>query len=61
MTAIEQRPTMTEWAHGDGHGYAPPRVYLQPIAAPSILGLYGFAGATFTLYQRLGTTWQTTT
>jgi succinate-acetate transporter protein len=24
-----------------------PRVILQPIAAPSILGLYGFAGATF--------------
>lgn len=26
---------------------APSRIYLQPIAAPSILGLYGFAGATF--------------
>lgn len=26
---------------------AAPRIYLQPIAAPSILGLYGFAGATF--------------
>jgi len=25
----------------------PARIYLQPIAAPSILGLYGFAGATF--------------
>jgi succinate-acetate transporter protein len=25
----------------------PARVFLQPIAAPSILGLYGFAGATF--------------
>lgn len=24
-----------------------PRVFLQPIAAPSILGLFGFAGATF--------------
>lgn len=24
-----------------------PRTFLQPIAAPSILGLYGFAGATF--------------
>ena len=23
------------------------RVFLQPIAAPSILGLFGFAGATF--------------
>jgi len=28
-------------------GGAGPRIYLQPIAAPSILGLYGFAGATF--------------
>jgi succinate-acetate transporter protein len=26
---------------------SPARIYLQPIAAPSILGLYGFAGATF--------------
>lgn len=26
---------------------AQPRVFLQPLAAPSILGLYGFAGATF--------------
>src|SRR5579872_3703667 len=25
----------------------PARVYLQPIAAPSVLGLFGFAGATF--------------
>ncbi|HTV09618.1 MAG TPA: GPR1/FUN34/YaaH family transporter [Candidatus Aquilonibacter sp.] len=25
----------------------PSQIYLQPIAAPSILGLYGFAGATF--------------
>jgi succinate-acetate transporter protein len=28
-------------------GFARPRVFLQPIAAPSILGLAGFAGATF--------------
>jgi uncharacterized protein len=26
---------------------APTQIYLQPIAAPSILGLFGFAGATF--------------
>src|SRR5215469_10437591 len=25
----------------------PAQIYLQPISAPSILGLYGFAGATF--------------
>jgi succinate-acetate transporter protein len=37
--------------HGDGEawldGFARPRVVLQPVAAPSILGLFGFAGATF--------------
>jgi succinate-acetate transporter protein len=26
---------------------APAHIYLQPIAAPSVLGLFGFAGATF--------------
>jgi succinate-acetate transporter protein len=29
------------------------RVYLQPIAAPSILGLFGFAGATFVVAANL--------
>jgi succinate-acetate transporter protein len=33
----------TEWEDG----FARPRVVLQPFAAPSILGLYGFAAATF--------------
>jgi uncharacterized protein len=33
----------TEWEDG----FARPRVMLQPFAAPSILGLYGFAAATF--------------
>jgi succinate-acetate transporter protein len=31
----------------------PARVYLQPIAAPSILGLFGFAGATFVVAANL--------
>ncbi len=30
-----------------------PRVFLQPIAAPSILGLYGLAGATFMVAARM--------
>jgi len=30
--------------HGE---FAPPRVFLQPIAAPSVLGLFGFGVATF--------------
>jgi succinate-acetate transporter protein len=34
----------TDGWYGD---FARPRVYLQPIAAPSVLGLFGFAGATF--------------
>jgi uncharacterized protein len=34
----------TDGWYGD---FARPRVFLQPIAAPSILGLFGFAGATF--------------
>ena len=32
---------------------AQPRVFLQPIAAPSILGLYGLAGATFIFAARM--------
>ena len=34
----------TDAWYGD---FARPRVVLQPIAAPSVLGLFGFAGATF--------------
>jgi succinate-acetate transporter protein len=36
--------------HGPGNSTldaTPAQIYLQPIAAPSILGLFGFAGATF--------------
>src|SRR4051812_32014253 len=37
-----------------GYGdFARPRVYLQPIAAPSILGLFGFAAATFIVAANL--------
>ncbi|SRR5579875_574266 len=34
-------------------GFARPRVFLQPIAAPSILGLFGFAGATLIVAANL--------
>src|SRR3954451_25125276 len=37
---------------GDGD-VARPRVFLQPIAAPSVLGLFGFAGATFIVAANL--------
>src|ERR1043165_126271 len=47
-------PHTTQWTHdGNGNGFAPPRVFLQPIAAPSILGLAGFAGATFIVASNL--------
>lgn len=54
------RPPTVEWAQ-DGHGFAPPRVFLQPIAAPSILGLSGFAGATFIVASNLAGWWGTPT
>lgn len=37
------------------------RVFLQPIAAPSILGLAGFAGATFIVASNLAGWWGTST
>ena len=40
VVTVERR---TEWEDG----FARPRVMLQPYAAPSVLGLYGFAAATF--------------
>jgi uncharacterized protein len=59
MSATETHP-ITDWAHnGHAHGFAPPRVFLQPIAAPSILGLAGFAGATFVVASNLAGWWGT--
>src|SRR4051794_6497493 len=40
----------TDGWYGD---FARPRVILQPIAAPSVLGLFGFAGATFIVASNL--------
>src|SRR3954471_4768841 len=42
-----------DWADG----FAPPRVFLQPIAAPSVLGLAGFAGATFIVASNIAGWW----
>jgi succinate-acetate transporter protein len=51
-----------DWTHnGDAHGFAAPRVFLQPIAAPSILGLAGFASATFVVASNLAGWWGTPT
>jgi uncharacterized protein len=40
----------TDAWYGD---FARPRVFLQPIAAPSILGLFAFAGATFVVASNM--------
>lgn len=57
MSATSPPPTGTP-AHRDGHhtleGWRDnTRVFLQPIAAPSILGLFGFAAATFIVAAHL--------
>lgn len=44
----------TDGWYGD---FARPRVFLQPIAAPSVLGLFGFAGATFIVATNLAGWW----
>jgi uncharacterized protein len=41
--------------------YQDARIFLQPIAAPSILGLFGFAGATFIVAAHLANWYGTTT
>src|SRR3954451_5201339 len=44
---------------GISHNGVATRVFLQPIAAPSILGLFGFAGATFIVASNLAGWWGT--
>ena len=39
------------------NGYTPVRVYLQPIAAPIIVRLYGFAGAASILASHVAGWW----
>jgi succinate-acetate transporter protein len=64
MTTLDERRQVA--AAGVDHsawedGFARPRVFLQPIAAPSILGLAGFAGATFIAASNLAGWWGTPT
>jgi len=47
MATTSQAPAPTASRNGETDWRASTRVFLQPIAPPSILGLYGFAGATF--------------
>lgn len=53
MATTEVRRDTAAGGGGWHEGFAPPRVVLQPIAAPSILGLFGFAGATFVVAAHL--------
>src|SRR3954447_18858172 len=48
MSTLEERReiAMSGIEEASREGFAP-RIVLQPLAAPSILGLFGFAGATF--------------
>ena len=52
MSTVTHRPRAGVYGH-NGHYENVTRVFLQPIAAPSILGLYGFAGATFMVAAQL--------
>jgi succinate-acetate transporter protein len=59
MTALdERRARASAGMDGSSDGVAT-RVVLQPIAAPSILGLAGFAGATFIVASNLAGWWGT--
>jgi len=44
---VSSMPSTTNTTMTEPAAAPAPRIYLQPIAPPSILGLYGFAGATF--------------
>jgi succinate-acetate transporter protein len=59
MSTIDERRERAsagmEYASHDGwyEDFARPRVVLSPVAAPSVLGLFGFAGATFIVAANL--------
>jgi succinate-acetate transporter protein len=61
MTTIDssRRQTELDIARDNQHDGVATRVFLQPIAAPSILGLFGFAGATFIVASNLAGWWGT--
>jgi uncharacterized protein len=56
----ERRATASAGISESANGFGT-RVFLQPIAAPSILGLAGFAGATFIVASNLAGWWGTPT
>lgn len=60
-TLTERRFAAAEVGQPSEDGFARPRVMLQPIAPPSILGLAGFASATFIVASNLAGWWGTPT
>src|ERR671934_50384 len=59
MSSFEERRRTAEAGLSAEEDGFPARVFLQPIAAPSILGLAGFAGATFIVASNLAGWWGT--
>src|ERR687887_2913734 len=59
MSSLEERRRTAEAGLSAERDGFPARVFLQPIAAPSILGLAGFAGATFIVASNLAGWWGT--
>jgi uncharacterized protein len=53
MSIRADSPPLAPSASPNGNGIAQPRVMLQAIAAPSILGLFAFAGSTFIVASNL--------
>jgi uncharacterized protein len=59
MSTLENRRRTAEAGISSEQDGFPARVFLQPIAPPSILGLAGFAGATFIVASNLAGWWGT--
>src|SRR5881398_1460386 len=59
MNSLDERRRIAEAGLEDRQDGFATRVFLQPIAAPSILGLAGFAGATFIVASNLAGWWGT--
>jgi hypothetical protein len=53
MSTLERQTAARSPAAGNGWNGFEPRIFLQPIAPPSILGLFGFAAATFIVAANL--------
>ena len=50
MSTLERQQVAREPTAGNGYNGFEPRIFLQPIAAPSILGLFARAGLTLLIY-----------